>query len=116
MNYYNRQTIALPQWINPFTTANYQGYEDFQPSGFIMPELYKEGGKVEKGQTGLRLNGPILNPDLSSGFKFKTDPLYTVPTGSTTTFTPSTPTPLSSSTTNFRVVNPMTGQPVQTTS
>lgn len=76
----------------------------------------KKGGKIEKGQTGLRLNGPILNPDLSSGFKFKTDPLYTVPTGNTTTFTPSTPTPLSSSTTNFRVVNPMTGQPVQTTS
>ena len=82
----------------------------------VQPVFRKKGGKIEKGQTGLRLNGPILNPDLSSGFKFKTDPLYTVPTGSTTTFTPSTPTPLSSSTTNFRVVNPMTGQPVQTTS
>ena len=85
-------------------------------SAVSQPVFRKKGGKIEKGQTGLRLNGPILNPDLSSGFKFKTDPLYTVPTGSTTTFTPSTPTPLSSSITNFRFVNPMTGQPVQTTS
>ena len=80
-----------------------------------MQPLFKKGGKIEKGQSGLKFNGPILNPDLSTGFKFKTDPLYTVPTGSTTTFIPSSPTPLSSSTTSFKVTNPMTGQPVQST-
>ena len=81
----------------------------------VMQPVFKKGGKIEKGQSGLKFNGPILNPDFSSGFKFKTDPLYTVPTGSTTTFTPSSPTPLNSSTTSFKVANPMTGQPVQST-
>lgn len=109
-----RQGIALPQWINPFTSANYQLNQDQQPAGAVMQPLFKKGGKIEKGATGLQLNGPILNPNLSTGFKFKTDPLYTVPTGSTTTFTPAKPTALSPEFQNFRVTNPMTGKAVQT--
>ena len=58
-----RQGIALPQFINPFTTANYQQNKDVQPSGAVMQPLYKKGGKIEKGQTGFKPQGDF-DPEL----------------------------------------------------
>ena len=52
-NLYDSQSIALPQWINPFTKANYQSNENRQPSGLIYQPIYKNGGKILKGQWGL---------------------------------------------------------------
>jgi len=47
------QGIALPQWINAFTSANYQRNKDVQPSGVVMQPLYqKKGGKIIKAQSG----------------------------------------------------------------
>ena len=93
------KSIALPQPIIPLKLL---GYEDQQPSGFVMPELYtspalerlmsydyyKKGGKIKKGQTGLKLNLDILDPNKvkSQGFIPKIDPMYKVPSGSIHTF------------------------------
>lgn len=47
-----RQGIALPQWINPFTSANYQLNQDQQPTGAVMQPLFKKGGKIVRAQDG----------------------------------------------------------------
>ncbi len=46
-----RQSLALAQPIIPLKLL---GYEDQQPSGAIMQPLFKKGGKIEKGATGLK--------------------------------------------------------------
>lgn len=51
-NLYNSQRIVLPQWINPYTRANYQLNFDQQPSGVIYEPSYKNGGKIIKAQSG----------------------------------------------------------------
>ena len=52
-NLYDSQRIYVPQWINPFTKANYQSNVDQQPSGAVYQPSYKQGGKIIKAKSGL---------------------------------------------------------------
>lgn len=104
-----RQSLAMPQPILPLKLL---GHKDQQPSGAVMQPLYKKGGKIEKGQTGLKLNLDILDPNKikSQGFIPKINPMYKAPSGSIPTFVPNQPKELSPELQNFKVVNPMTKQ------
>lgn len=58
-----RQSIAIPQIINPFTKANQQTNRDVQPA---IPQIsyqpvFKKGGKIVKAQSGTSTFGFTLN-------------------------------------------------------
>lgn len=75
-----RQGIALPQWINPFTAANYQRNQDQQPSGAVMQPLFKKGGKIVRAQDGDELQKYLddqqdaINLGLTANRKVKVRP------------------------------------------
>ena len=77
------QGVALPQWINPYTDANYQRNQFQELPGYVMAPLYqKKGGKIIKAQRGtwtpnVSLSSNTLKlPDFNPTHSFSTQKTF----------------------------------------